>query len=121
MSMVTDQTVMDPDSDVEFTDDQHEIWKTLYARQAPQVLKFACREYLEGSRRLQLPSDKIGVNVGTQEGCGPENQLGEHGIEGKMFLSSGHTQQRVDRNLKHRHTKTDGKERRQGNVKARGQ
>ncbi len=59
MSLPSDQTVIDPETDVEFTEEQHEIWKTLYARQAPQVEKYACREYLEGSESLKLPPDRI--------------------------------------------------------------
>ena len=59
MSLPADQTVLDPEADVEFTPEQHDIWKILYARQAPQVEKFACREYLEGSGNLGLPADHI--------------------------------------------------------------
>ncbi len=59
MSLPADQTVLDPTADVEFTPEQHDIWKILFARQAPQVEKYACREYLEGSRNLQLPRDRV--------------------------------------------------------------
>lgn len=45
--------------DVEFTPEQHDIWKTLYQRQWPQVQKYACRYYLEGASILQLPEDQI--------------------------------------------------------------
>jgi phenylalanine-4-hydroxylase len=47
------------DADVEFTDEQHDIWRNLYSRQAEKVLKYACREYLEGSEYLDLPADHI--------------------------------------------------------------
>lgn len=47
------------DDDVEFTEEQHEIWRILYATQAPKVKKYACREYLEGSDYLKLPDDHI--------------------------------------------------------------
>lgn len=47
------------EDDVEFTEDQHEIWRALYARQAPKVKQYACSEYLEGSGYLQLPPDRI--------------------------------------------------------------
>jgi phenylalanine-4-hydroxylase len=47
------------DEDVEFTEEQHDIWKTLIARQAPKVKQFACREYLAGSENLKLPMDHI--------------------------------------------------------------
>jgi phenylalanine-4-hydroxylase len=59
MALPFDQTIIDPESDVEFTTEQHEIWRTLFARQAPEVQKYACNEYLEGSLILQLPPDKI--------------------------------------------------------------
>jgi phenylalanine-4-hydroxylase len=59
MSMPSDQTIINPDTDVEFTPEHHDIWKTLYARQAPQVRQFACREYLEGSENLKLPPDRV--------------------------------------------------------------
>lgn len=59
MSLPSDQSVISPDSDVEFTEEQHGIWRDLFARQAPQVQKYACREYLEGSQNLQLPPDHV--------------------------------------------------------------
>ena len=59
MSLPSDQTIIDPETDVEFTEEQHDIWRALYARQAPQVEEYACREYLEGSENLKLPPDRI--------------------------------------------------------------
>lgn len=59
MSLPADQTIIDPKTDVDFTEEQHEIWRILYARQAEQVNKYACREYLEGSQNLKLPIDRI--------------------------------------------------------------
>lgn len=47
------------EDDVEFTEEQHDIWRSLYSIQAPKVQQYACREYLEGSEYLQLPSDRI--------------------------------------------------------------
>src|SRR5512143_1993708 len=47
------------EDDVEFTEEQHDIWRSLYAVQAPKVKQYACSEYLEGSRYLQLPEDRI--------------------------------------------------------------
>jgi phenylalanine-4-hydroxylase len=49
MALQSDQTVIDPETDVEFTAEQHDIWKALFARQQPQVQKFACKEYLEAA------------------------------------------------------------------------
>jgi phenylalanine-4-hydroxylase len=59
MAMPSDQTVIDPDTDVEFSPEQHRIWTELHSRQAPQVQKYACREYLSGAQNLQLPPDRI--------------------------------------------------------------
>ena len=59
MSLPSDQTIISPDTDVEFTEEQHGIWRDLYDRQAVQVQKYACREYLEGSQNLRLPADHI--------------------------------------------------------------
>ena len=58
MAMPSDQTVIDPEADVEFSPEQHRIWTELYARQAPQVQKYACREYLSGAENLKLPPDQ---------------------------------------------------------------
>ena len=46
-------------SEPEFSAEEHDIWKTLYTRQIPQVLKYACRQYLEGLSILDLPEDAI--------------------------------------------------------------
>src|ERR1700690_65286 len=59
MSLGTDQTIIDPETDVDFTEEQHDIWKTLFARQATQIHKYACDDYLEGADNLKLPSDRI--------------------------------------------------------------
>jgi phenylalanine-4-hydroxylase len=47
------------EDDVEFTEEQHDIWRSLYAVQAPKVKQYACSEYLEGSENLSLPADRI--------------------------------------------------------------
>lgn len=57
MSLSADQSIVE--TDVEFTPEQHDIWRDLYKRQAPQVKKYACREYLEGSENLRLPEARI--------------------------------------------------------------
>ncbi len=44
---------------MEFTNDHHRIWTTLYERQLPKVRVCACREYLEGLEVLDLPGDRI--------------------------------------------------------------
>jgi len=52
-----DQTVLD--ADVEFSEAEHEIWRTLFERQSPHVRAHACREYVEGAAVLGLPPDRI--------------------------------------------------------------
>lgn len=42
-----------------FSEEQNAVWRELYARQLPNVQKFACREYLEGFELLGLPSETI--------------------------------------------------------------
>ncbi|HET7010364.1 MAG TPA: hypothetical protein VFI11_06280, partial [Anaerolineales bacterium] len=42
-----------------FTEDQHRIWATLFARQLPKVQQYACREYLEGFELLGMAADRI--------------------------------------------------------------
>jgi len=51
--------IIDPATDVEFTQEQHDIWKTLYARQLPQIRKYAYVDYLEEAFNLKLPTDRI--------------------------------------------------------------
>ncbi len=57
MCVVSDQSNVD--ADVEFTKDQHEIWRDLYKRQTLKIEKYACREYLAGFNTIRLPVDKI--------------------------------------------------------------
>ncbi|HLD92767.1 MAG TPA: hypothetical protein VI703_00995 [Anaerolineales bacterium] len=45
--------------DLAFSEQQHKVWRDLYARQLPNVQKFACREYLDGFELLDLPADRI--------------------------------------------------------------
>lgn len=59
MSLPTDQTVLDPESDVDFSEEQLDIWKNLYAGQVGVIQKYACKEYLEGSENLKFPEDRI--------------------------------------------------------------
>lgn len=47
------------EEDVEFTPEQHDIWRSLYSIQTSKVREVACREYLEGSENLPLPPDRI--------------------------------------------------------------
>lgn len=42
-----------------FTAEHHKVWRTLFQRQAPNVHKFACHEYLEGFDILGLPADRL--------------------------------------------------------------
>jgi phenylalanine-4-hydroxylase len=49
----------DQEAPMEFTNDQHEIWRTLYGRQLPRVEKYACQEYLQGFEILGLHPDRL--------------------------------------------------------------
>ncbi|MBX3047355.1 MAG: hypothetical protein KF698_10195 [Anaerolineales bacterium] len=42
-----------------FSQEQNAVWRELYARQLPNVQEFACREYLDGFARLNLPAEYI--------------------------------------------------------------
>jgi phenylalanine-4-hydroxylase len=57
--MTTISRPIETQADVEFSPAEHSIWRQLFARQAPQVQAHACREYLEGSRLLGLPADRV--------------------------------------------------------------
>ena len=57
MSVLKDSSVVE--DDVEFTEDQHDIWRSLYSRQFPKIEKYICKEYQEGFKNIQLPADHI--------------------------------------------------------------
>ena len=59
MAAQPDQTIIDAGADIEFTREQHDIWRQLYERQAPAVSQHACRAYLAGAKILGLPPDRI--------------------------------------------------------------
>lgn len=42
-----------------FSEEQHAVWRDLYARQLPNVQQFACRDYLRGFDLLALPAASI--------------------------------------------------------------
>ncbi|MBI3158251.1 MAG: amino acid hydroxylase [Chloroflexi bacterium] len=42
-----------------FAPELHEVWAALYARQLPNVQRYACRAYQEGLDVLGLPADRI--------------------------------------------------------------
>jgi phenylalanine-4-hydroxylase len=57
MRVATEQSKVEIDPD--FTEEQHDIWKTLYRNQVSEVQKYACQEYLEGAEILNLPADGV--------------------------------------------------------------
>lgn len=57
MSFSVDPSLVE--EDVEFTEEQHDIWRTLVVRQAPKVKQYACKEYLAGSELMKLPAERI--------------------------------------------------------------
>jgi phenylalanine-4-hydroxylase len=58
-SMMTRTTRIDQASEPAFTEEEHAIWRTLFARQLPRVCRWACRDYLEGWDLLRLTADRI--------------------------------------------------------------
>lgn len=44
---------------MKFTKDQHRLWAELMKRQIPNVERFACQEYLQGFKNIDLPKDQI--------------------------------------------------------------
>ena len=59
MSAPSGQTILDLAEGVEYIASLYEIWRSLFARQQPQVKKYACKEYIAGSVNLELPPDRI--------------------------------------------------------------
>lgn len=45
--------------DLSFSEEQHAVWRDLYARQLPNVQQFACREYLDGFDILGMSAERI--------------------------------------------------------------
>lgn len=45
--------------DIQFDEDTHKIWATLYERQLPNVQEHASRHYLEGFELLGMPAKRI--------------------------------------------------------------
>lgn len=44
---------------MQFSKTDHETWQILFTRQVPNIQKFACRDFLEGFKRLDLPANHI--------------------------------------------------------------
>ena len=42
-----------------YTKEDHDIWRTLYARQMPLIERYAAPEFIAGARALQAPRDRI--------------------------------------------------------------
>jgi phenylalanine-4-hydroxylase len=42
-----------------YTAEDHDIWRTLYARQLPVIERYAAPEFIEGVRALKAPADQI--------------------------------------------------------------
>ncbi len=42
-----------------FTNEQHKVWRTLYANMTPRTERYACRQWLEGFELLSLPEERI--------------------------------------------------------------
>ena len=55
----TDWAPGDPLPVVEYTEDEHEVWKTVCRELEPLHQELACHEFLSGQRELGLPTDRI--------------------------------------------------------------
>ncbi|KUJ41266.1 phenylalanine 4-monooxygenase [Streptomyces albus subsp. albus] len=49
----------DPAPLIDYTDEEHEIWRVISAEFAGKHQRYACREYLEAAERLALPADRL--------------------------------------------------------------
>ncbi len=49
----------DANGHIHYSDDEHAMWQTLLARQAKQIPNRACSDYLDGLKKLNLPSNRI--------------------------------------------------------------
>lgn len=45
--------------EIEFSQEQHDIWKRLYTRQLKKVMRYACKDFLKGIDILEMPSGHI--------------------------------------------------------------
>ncbi len=60
--------------DIEFSEDQHRLWATLYEKQMPQIEKWGCADFLEGMNRIdfthqRLPTlEHLNVKITSQTG-----------------------------------------------------
>ena len=48
-----------PKKVLQLTAEQHQTWAMLYARQLPNIRKYACQDYLKGFEILALPAENI--------------------------------------------------------------
>ncbi len=48
-----------PSPQVDYSDDEHEVWRRVCAELAPKWDRYACRAFLEARDRLDLPTDHI--------------------------------------------------------------
>src|SRR5215207_5398987 len=44
---------------VDYTEIEHEVWRTVSRELAPKHAEYACREYREAAARLALPTDRV--------------------------------------------------------------
>ena len=49
----------DPIPDVVYTPEEDAVWRTVSHELGQKHLKYACREYIEGARRLTLPTERM--------------------------------------------------------------
>lgn len=51
--------IPDENGIIHYTDEEHSVWRDLYARQSKIIEGRVCQEFIDGARVLNLPSDRI--------------------------------------------------------------
>lgn len=59
MALPRTETIALSRRDLTFSAEQHAVWRDLYARQLPNVHRYACQQYLDGFEILNLPAERI--------------------------------------------------------------
>ena len=44
---------------IHYTEDEHQVWRDLVARQQPHVERYAAKAFLDGQKTLNLPKDRV--------------------------------------------------------------
>ncbi|MFO0674925.1 MAG: phenylalanine 4-monooxygenase [Polyangiaceae bacterium] len=81
----------DPVPEVPYSDEEHDVWRTVWTSLAPLHERYACRAYVEASSRLSLPRHRIPQLAEVNQGLaahGAFRMLPVAGlVSARMFLS----------------------------------